>query len=167
LSSLLQGSPNFQALSLFNITEDEIVHPCLTRAFKTCTFLRTLDLHFCHFDQGDLPILLTPILEGQTPTLKELSLSASLGDDSIDILVQCFTILSVIGLQFNSFSRRGKARIQQAAENYPTLTLWLSDEEEDSDTEEEGEDEEEIGEGNDEGSDDEAASSNDTEEEDG
>lgn len=38
LKSLLEGSPNLQALSLFNIADDEILNQCLTRSFKTCTF---------------------------------------------------------------------------------------------------------------------------------
>ena len=51
--------------------------------------------------------------------------------------MQCFPILSAIGFSSDCFSRRGKARVRQAAESYPTLTMWLSDNEEDSDTEEE------------------------------
>jgi hypothetical protein len=173
LKSLLEGSPNLQALSLINMRDEEHLIECLAHAFKTCKSLRALDLYINHFDDENLPALLAPILEGQAPNLKELYFFANLWDGSIDIVVQCFPILSVLGFSSDSFSRRGKAQVRQAAENYPALTLCLPDNEEDYDDEEEGEDEEEIGGGNEEeqegeeGSDDEAEISNDTEEEDG
>ena len=44
LKSLSQDSPNLQALSLINMRDENHLPECLTHAFQTCKYLRTLDL---------------------------------------------------------------------------------------------------------------------------
>jgi hypothetical protein len=128
LDTLLQGSPQLQTLSLWNIAWEHVVIDPLVGAFKSghLSNLQKLELRY-NFDGGllFLPAVLAPILDGHAPNLKNIILHADLKDKDIDDLIPIFPFLHLLDLSWGYFSASGNQRLRQAAESFAELTLLL------------------------------------------
>jgi hypothetical protein len=128
IESLIQGSPNLHKLRL-DPQEGMIAIEALARALETGGLKNLHTLVFpLNWDRGAhtyLRVLLTPILQGHAPNLKHFYPSFVLTDESIDLLLEVFPLLSLLCLQPSGFSQDRKARLHEAAKKYPGLLLFI------------------------------------------
>jgi hypothetical protein len=89
-----------------------------------------LIISICPIDRGldyrNIALVLTPILNGRVPHLKEVELSCNyFTDEFIDLLLQLSPLLEKLDLHDNSFTEAGEAIMWKAAAQHPGLTLLL------------------------------------------